>query len=144
VRTTPTTPAAMAFLAAIMVIGVACSGSSGGEDGPTVEVGLRDFELTVSPDAIAPGAVTLTASNDGPSTHEFELFSGAEDVDLDALPVENDVADTTGLTLVDEIEDVTPGSTAELNVTLEPGTYAVVCNLPEHYAQGMHATLTVA
>jgi uncharacterized cupredoxin-like copper-binding protein len=141
-RTTQTTPSALAFFAALMTLTVACNGTS--TDGPTVDVALRDFELSVTPDTIAEGAVTLIASNDGPTTHEFELFSGAQDVDLDALPVENDVADTAGLTLVDEIEDVTPGSTAELNVTLEPGTYAVVCNLPEHYALGMHATLKVA
>ncbi|HEY6567016.1 MAG TPA: cupredoxin domain-containing protein [Actinomycetota bacterium] len=139
----PHTKTLVVLLATLMGAAVACSGGDG-TDGPTVEVALSDFELTVAPDSIAPGAVTFAASNEGPTTHEFEIFSGAQDVDLDALPIEDDVADTGGLTLVDEVEDVTPGSTAELSVTLDPGTYAIVCNLPEHYAQGMHATLEVA
>ena len=56
---------------------------------------------------------------------------------------DDNVATTDGLTLLDEVEDVTPGSQAELTVDLATGTYAVICNLPGHYAQGMHATLTV-
>ena len=28
-------------------------------------------------------------------------------------------------------------------VTLAPGHYVVICNLPGHYASGMHADLTV-
>jgi uncharacterized cupredoxin-like copper-binding protein len=133
---------ALVPIVALVAFSAACDSGSGSDE-PTVSVTLEDFELTVSPDTVAPGKVTFEASNSGPSTHEFEIFSGAADVDLDALPIENDVADTAGLTLVDELEDVTPGATAELAVTLESGTYAIVCNLPEHFAQGMHDTLTV-
>jgi uncharacterized cupredoxin-like copper-binding protein len=134
-----------AFIALIIgsaVAMAACDDGSGG-DGATVDVALNDFDLTVSPDSVAAGEVTFAATNAGPSTHEFEIFSGADEVDVTALPVEDDVADTEGLTLVDEIEDVTPGANAELPVTLEPGTYAIVCNLPAHYAQGMYTSLTV-
>jgi uncharacterized cupredoxin-like copper-binding protein len=134
---------AIISVVALIAFSTACDGGSG-SDGATVSVSLKDFDLTVSPDSVAPGEVTFEASNSGPSTHEFEIFSGAADVDLDALPIENDVADTAGLTLVDELEDVTPDATIELAVTLEPGTYAIVCNLPEHFAKGMHDTLTVA
>ena len=69
------------------------------------------------------------------------MFSGA--TAGAELPVNNSVADTTGLTLVDEIEDIVPGATATLTVDLTAGTYLVVCNLPEHYELGMWAYLTV-
>lgn len=134
-----------AFIAAIALAAVtatACEGSSGG-DGSTVDVAMNDFELTVAPESVAAGEVTFSATNAGPSTHEFEIFSGADEVDVTALPVEDDVANTEGLTLLDEVEDVTPGATADLPVTLEPGTYAIVCNLPAHYEQGMYTTLSV-
>ena len=84
-------------IALLTLGGVACGGQDDAASGETVDVSLRDFELTVSPDSATPGSVTLQATNDGPTTHEFELFSGAEDVDLNSLPIENDVADTTGL-----------------------------------------------
>ena len=54
-----------------------------------------------------------------------------------------DAMRAAGMTVVDEVEDIVAGTTAELQLSLEPGTYAVICNLPEHYAQGMHASLTV-
>ncbi len=133
--------AVIAIVSVLLLTGVACS-SNGSAEGD-VQVSLKDFDLTVSPTDVPAGQVTLAATNAGPSTHEFEVFSVADGVDANDLPVEDDVAVTDGLTLVDELEDVLPGSTASLDVDLEPGTYAVVCNLPEHYAQGMHATLKV-
>ena len=45
---------------------------------------------------------------------------------------------------VDEVEDIAPGTSASLSLDLEPGTYAVICNLPGHYANGMHTTFAVS
>jgi uncharacterized cupredoxin-like copper-binding protein len=127
---------------ALLALGAgACAEASG--EGSAVQVSMKDYELTVSPDTAPAGTITLEASSDGPSVHEFEVFEVTGDVDPGALPVEDDVAITDGLTLIDEVEDVVPGSTAELTLELEPGTYAIVCNLAGHYAKGMHATLTV-
>ena len=44
---------------------------------------------------------------------------------------------------MDEVENIAPGTGADLTANLSAGTYAVVCNLPGHYGQGMHADLTV-
>jgi uncharacterized cupredoxin-like copper-binding protein len=65
-------------------------------------------------------------------------------VDPSSLPIEGNVASTEGLELVDEIEDITPGSSADLTVDLDAGTYVVMCNLPGHFAQGMYSTFEVA
>lgn len=54
------------------------------------------------------------------------------------------MASTEGLELVDEIEDITPGSSADLTVDLDAGTYVIMCNLPGHFAQGMYSTFEVA
>jgi hypothetical protein len=61
----------------------------------------------------------------------------------DALPVASGVADTSGLDLVDELEDIAPGTSGQLALQLDPGTYTLICNLPSHYQQGMHVTFTV-
>ncbi len=131
---------AWAGVAGLMLLAAACTSSG---EGVTVEVEMSDWEMSVAPESVPSGTITFEASNAGPTTHEFEIFSGAEQVDPAALPVSDNVADTAGLTLVDEVEDVTAGATASLTATLEPGTYAIVCNLPKHYAQGMVATLVV-
>jgi uncharacterized cupredoxin-like copper-binding protein len=104
-------------------------------------VTLRDFAIQMDPTALATGNVTITAANQGPSVHEFEIFFGEGG---DQLPVQSGVADTSGLRLVDELEDIAPGTSGELNLFLAPGNYALICNLPSHYEQGMHVTFTVA
>jgi uncharacterized cupredoxin-like copper-binding protein len=44
---------------------------------------------------------------------------------------------------VGETGDVKAGQTKVLSITLAPGHYAVVCNLPGHYRMGMHQDFTV-
>jgi uncharacterized cupredoxin-like copper-binding protein len=128
----------------LVVSAAACSGNGGGED-VDLQIDLADFSIQLSTDTLHAGDLTLAASNAGPTTHEFEVFSMPADTNLDELEIVNDVADVdaAGMTVVDEVEDIVAGTTAELNVSLEPGTYAVICNLPGHYAQGMHASFTV-
>ena len=53
------------------------------------------------------------------------------------------MADTTGLTLVDEVENILVEFDASLVVDLSPGTYLVICNMPAHYQNGMWAYMTV-
>jgi hypothetical protein len=43
-----------------------------------------------------------------------------------------------------EIGDIAPGQTKVLTVTLAAGGYTAMCNLPGHYAAGMHFQFTVA
>jgi len=135
-----TRPLLLAATAALSV--AACSGSSKPAD---VRVGLKDFAVTVSTASVPSGDTTFSISNEGPSIHEVEVFKVPEGVDVAALLVSAGVADTDGpgLTLVDEVEDIAPSTTGTLKVKLDPGRYALICNLPAHYEQGMFATLDV-
>ena len=128
------------FAALVPLLAVSCNGGGAEAD---VDVTLNDSSIELAPGTATAGDVTLVATNQGSTTHEFEIFTVEGDVDPSSLPVEDNVATTDGLTLLDEVEDVTPGSQAELTVDLATGRYAVICNLPGHYAKGMHATLTV-
>jgi uncharacterized cupredoxin-like copper-binding protein len=135
---------ALVAASALLVLALgACSSDDQTEPGTATapRVTLRDFDITMDPVALTAGEVTVTATNDGPSVHEFEVFRGEGG---DDLPVSSGVADTATLDLVDEVEDIAPGTNGELALTLEPGTYALICNLPSHYEQGMHVTFTVA
>jgi uncharacterized cupredoxin-like copper-binding protein len=123
----------------LILVAAACTSTSADAE---VAVSLRDDAVTLAPTQADAGTLTFAATHDGTHTHEIEVFRG--DVDPGTLPVEDNVAVTDGLDLVDEIEDITPGSTANLTVELDPGTYVVMCNLPGHFEKGMHAVLTIA
>jgi uncharacterized cupredoxin-like copper-binding protein len=128
--------------AVLMISAASCGGDSADAD---MRIDLADFTIELSTDTLPAGDLTLTAENAGPSTHEFEVFSVPSGVDLDQIEIVDDVADVdaAGLVVIDEVEDIAPGTSAELNVDLEAGSYAVICNLSEHYAQGMHVSFTV-
>jgi uncharacterized cupredoxin-like copper-binding protein len=127
-------------LGGLVLVAAACGGAEA-----DVVVTLRDDGITLSDESPEAGEITFEGVNEGTATHEFEIFRVPEGVDADALPVEdNTAAAAEMLEVVDEVEDIAPGTSATLPVDLEPGAYAVLCNLPGHYANGMHATFAVA
>ncbi len=124
------------------LVAVACGGGGGDAD---LTVTLHDDGIALSETTLAAGELRFEGINEGTLTHEFEVFAVPEGVDANALPLDGDVARADEmLEVVDEVEDIAPGTSAGLSLDLEPGTYAVMCNLPGHYANGMHATFTVA
>jgi uncharacterized cupredoxin-like copper-binding protein len=122
------------------VVVAACSGGGGSSgSGTEIEATLTDGKISLSTNTVADGNVSIVVSNEGSLVHEFEMFSGSDP----DLPVSNGVADTSGMNLVDEVEDITPGANPRLDLDLAPGDYVVICNLPGHYQMGMVTTLTV-
>ena len=107
-----------------------------------IAVTLTNDHITLDRAEVAAGTVLFEVENQSDDlVHEIEIFAKATDGAV--LPVSNSVADTTGFELIDEVEDVLPGSRASLTVDLAPGTYLAICNLPLHYGSGMWAYLTV-
>ena len=113
--------------------------------GGTVNVTEKDFSIAVDPTSATAGTVDFAISNEGPSVHEFVVFK--TDLAPDALPTSSDGSvdeEGEGVTHIDEKEDIAVGSSTTLDVTLDAGNYVLICNLPGHYASGMHVALTVA
>lgn len=107
-----------------------------------IEIELADDSITLDPSEIGAGRVVFETRNASTGTvHEFEVFEGGTAGAV--LPVDNAVADTSGLRLIDEVEDIVPGASASLAMDVRPGTYLIICNLPGHYVSGMWAYLTV-
>jgi len=138
--------AGLALLASLILVAAACSGGPGPSGARSdVQVTLKDFSMELSDATVPAGEVRLAIANQGANIHEVEVFTLPDGVDPNSLSVTNSVADTdsAGLAVIDEVEDIAPSTSATLPVTLQPGRYALICNLPTHYQLGMHATLTV-
>jgi uncharacterized cupredoxin-like copper-binding protein len=141
----------------LMMFGAACSSnddtssgsSSGSSTGDSAASGVgateKDFSIALDPSTASAGSVTFNIDNQGPATHEFVVFK--TDLAPDALPTASDGTvdeEGKGVQHIDEVEDIAAGSTETLTTDLKPGSYVVICNLPGHYQQGMHAPLTVS
>ena len=136
------------FAASLPLLASACSSddNEGDAGGGSVTATEKDFNIALDATSVDAGSVTFTIHNDGPSMHEFVVFKS--DLKSSELPL--DISEGTvdengaGLTSVDEQEDIASGTDATLTVTLDAGSFVVICNLPGHYQQGMHASLTVS
>jgi uncharacterized cupredoxin-like copper-binding protein len=135
-------------LAAIFALAATAAACGGGGSEGSVKATEKDFAITLDPTSTAAGEVTFDITNDGPSEHEFVVFK--TDLAPDKLPTTTDengavIVDEEGQGVqhVDEVEDIAPNSDATLTVDLDAGKYVIICNLPAHYQQGMHAAFTV-
>jgi uncharacterized cupredoxin-like copper-binding protein len=146
--------------AALSLAGAACDsdedgGTTGGTagGGAAVDVTVQEFSVLPEQESAPAGDVTFTVTNTGPEdTHEFVVFE--TDLAADALPTAPDGSvdeEGVGVELVDEIEDIAVGDSPTLTVSLDAGSYVLICNIVEdegdetivHYQQGMRTEFTV-
>ena len=153
---TPRLPLAIAAVLASTSLLIACtdagqpSGEAGGASA-AVAVTLQEWAVTPDPDSVPAGEVTFTITNEGPEdAHEFVVI--ATDLDPADLPTDETGAvdeEGEGIEVIDEVEEIAVDATEELTVTLDPGSYVLVCNVytadenEAHYAMGMHVAFTV-
>jgi uncharacterized cupredoxin-like copper-binding protein len=130
------------FLAALFASSLFLLPACGGGGG--VGVTLADYTVTPDESSAPAGDVTFDVTNDAEQTHEFVVFK--TDLAEDQLPLDADGnvdEEGEGVELIDEIEDIEGGSSESLTVNLDAANYVLICNLPGHYGQGMHASFTV-
>ena len=153
-------PLALVAIAAILIAG--CGGgddttttttenegetaAAGGGGGATLAIKMGDFFFAPKDATAQAGATTIEAPNEGSVEHELVLFK--TNLSPAKLPTEaNGEVDEEKLDKVaeevGEVPDVEAGETKSGKFNLTPGEYAMFCNLPGHYAQGMYGTLTV-
>ena len=107
--------------------------------GGAIDVALTEWAVEPAVGGTKSGEVTFNAVNDGDVVHELVVL----DTDTPAadLPVEGAEAQEEGE--LAEVEDIEGGASKPLTVELKPGHYALICNLPGHYADGMYADFEV-
>jgi uncharacterized cupredoxin-like copper-binding protein len=109
-----------------------------------VTVTLQDFSVSLDPSRARSGVVALDVVNVGPSLHEFLLLRTDQPADL--LPTDargNVDEESPDLEPIEKVSALEADETTAVEADLSPGDYVVICNLPGHYGQGMHAALIV-
>ena len=114
-------------------------------DGTAIKVAAKDFAFTLDKNSGPAGKFTFTATNAGPTDHEFVVFK--TDLAPGALPLIGDKSKVDeggpGVEHIDEIGDLNVGDTKTLAIDLKPGAYVFICNIAAHYAQGMYIAFKV-
>jgi iron uptake system component EfeO len=140
-------------IAAVVTVGLlvpaACGSSSkSSSSDKAVNVELADYSIKPASSSAAAGEVTFKVHNGGTFVHEFVVVksdkASAIEVKADGTADEDSIpeADHMG-----EVEDVNPGDSTELKVTLPAGKYVLLCNRVDgttsHFSKGMHVEFTV-
>lgn len=134
----------------VLLLATACSskgssptapGTEAPATGENVPVVVQEWSVTSA--TVPAGSVTFAVSNQGDVNHEFVVLRTdtlAADIPIKDGEIDEDEAGTN----IGEVEDVAPGATQDLTLTLDPGHYVFLCNLPTHYGLGMNSDVTVA
>ncbi len=109
------------------------------------------MRLTLDRSTVAHGQVSLLAVNAGDINHELVVLPiptgqavGTRVSGADAKIVEvGSLGEASNTCTAGSGNGIAPGGSSWLTMTLPPGRYELVCNLPGHYAAGMYAQLTV-
>jgi uncharacterized cupredoxin-like copper-binding protein len=114
--------------------------------------GMGMARVFANPGVVAAGTVSLRVVNQGTRTHELVVLPLPAGQAVGTRPVGGDgrvdeagslgeVSHTCGAGAGDGIA---AGAAGWLTLTLAPGRYELVCNLPGHYAAGMYTELVVS
>ena len=117
---------------------------------PQVKVTLAEWVIARDVDSVKAGETYFLADNVGPNdAHEFVVIK--TDLAPGELPVEDGTVPPYKVDFVGAIPPFAPGSAASIVLDLEPGNYALICNIAEvengklesHYQLGMFTPFTV-
>jgi uncharacterized cupredoxin-like copper-binding protein len=134
--------------------------------GTRVTVTLGDMGMTTMMEGVAPmgarmrlqasttqvpaGRISLVVSNLGWRTHELVVLPLAEGAGHREVGSDGRVSETGSLGEASRScgpgagEGIPSGSAGWVTMTLKPGRYELVCNLRNHYGNGMHQAFVVS
>ncbi len=109
------------------------------------------MRLSATPSTVAAGQVSFVATNMGSLNHELLILplpgnqiAGTRAIQSDGTVDEaGSLGEASNSCGAGAGEGIAPGSSSWVTVTLAPGRYELLCNLPGHYAAGMYTQLTV-
>ena len=110
--------------------------------------GADNFSATMGVTAnaliVPAGKITFDVLNVSTDTIHEMVVSKLDGPD-GTMPYNADIqrVDEDAFGSVGEVSELDPGDDGQLTVSLDPGTYALYCNIPGHFAAGMWTILTV-
>ncbi len=105
----------------------------------TVNIVMKDRSFQSPTRTVPAGKVTFVVRNAGTMEHEFVVIRTNRAPG--ALPMNGRQASEAGAR--GEIEEFASGLTKRVTLTLAPGKYVLICNLPGHYKKGQAIGLVV-
>lgn len=107
--------------------------------------------LSADRETVRRGTVSFVAINSGSVMHELVVLPLPENQDVGARPIGGDgrvsqtgsVGEASAPCGEGAGAGIAPGASSWVRVTLAPGRYELICNLPGHYAAGDYTELTV-
>jgi uncharacterized cupredoxin-like copper-binding protein len=129
----------LAFASCAVIALAAVGISSAGTTATQLKFGLTEWAVSATPKSVGHGPVTFVVTNKGQFEHEFVVVKTNKDAAK--LLNQNGKANLAGRRA--EIEDIAPGKTKKLTLTLPAGHYVLLCNLDSHYKKGLRRNFTV-
>ncbi len=119
--------------------------------GGTAPLGVR-MMLRASEGSVSSGQVSLVAENMGWRTHELLILPLATGATVGhrlagadgKVPETGSLGEASASCATGSGDGITARSAGWVTLTLKPGRYELLCNLPNHYADGMWTELDVA
>jgi uncharacterized cupredoxin-like copper-binding protein len=123
---------------AVIAVSVGALSAGAVTSKPLVAVQVDEFSVFPGTQGAPKGKVRFVVTNIGKVEHEFVVLKTNKPA---GNLLKGKEADETGA--VGEIDGVPPGQARTLNLTLNRGHYALICNLPGHYKTGQFADFYV-
>ena len=140
------------------------SAGTSAPSGTTVNIVVSDTKglngpmtMTVTPSTVPAGDVTFVVKNTGTIVHEAVVLKLAAGQTWDKLPITdagdppapvasggNKVSEDNNVGETGDPDLVAGGTRTFVIKNMTAGSYAVVCNIADHYSMGMRAPLTVS
>ena len=124
--------------------------------GPMMGVGSGPMpggamRLQADQGTVQHGPVSFLVTNRGSITHEMVVLPLPASQVVGTRPIGGDAKIDEAGSLGEAShtcgegagQGILPGASSWVSITLEPGRYELVCNLPGHYAAGMYTQITV-
>ena len=108
--------------------------------------------VLATPISVPAGTVSLRVTNTGTLTHELVVLPLAAGQPPGSRPVGPDrtvseagsLGEASATCAAGHGDGIAPGAASWVTLTLRPGRYELICNLPGHYARGMYTELDVS
>ncbi|HEY8752335.1 MAG TPA: sulfocyanin-like copper-binding protein [Arthrobacter sp.] len=109
------------------------------------------MRMTADRSTVAHGTVSFLVANAGTKSHELVIVPLSADQIPGTRPIGGDarideagsLGEASNTCAEGAGQGILPGASGWVTLTLPPGRYELVCNLPGHYAAGMYTQLMV-